>query len=246
MRRNGVKLREELGFVLWDPEPDNFTFETANLGDLAIWVSEVCGCSLPTAERSIAEPGQDQDLQRRLRDATAKHRLWTKVTPPFGKRLGWYAIARILGPEVIIETGVHDGLGSFLLLRALERNQHDGHAGRLISFDVNPTAGWLVPAHPLWEIRIESSRDGLPQVLDEESAVDMFVYDGWHHLAAERHDHELAARLSARGVLISDDAQTTHALAGVCREQSLDYFEFHEVPRHSFHSGSTLGAGRRA
>lgn len=246
-RRNGQSVRSELGFVLWDPEPNNFTFEIANDDDLAFWVSTVAGCPLPAAEEYLAEPSADGELQQTLRKATSRHRLWSKAAPPFGKRAGWYALVRVLRPQVIIETGVHDGLGSLLLLRALERNERDGHPGRLISFDVNPTAGWLVQAHPLWELRIESSRDGLPRVLDRESTIDMFIYDGWHHATAERHDHELvAAQLSPEGVLISDDAQTTHVLAGVCREIGFDYFEFCEAPRHHFHPGSTLGAGRRS
>lgn len=247
VRRNGASVWSELGFVLWDPEPDNFTFEIENLTDLAIWVSMVGRCAESEAERIIGEPFGDRVLQEHLRRATARKRAWTKASPPFGKRVGWYALARVIRPRVIVEVGVHDGLGSLLLLRALERNEDEGHPGKLISFDVNPTAGWLVRDQPQWELRIESSESGLPHVVDREGEIDMFVYDGWHRHDAERHDHAVAAdRLGALGVLVSDDAQTTRALAEICEERGLEYFEFHEVPQRHFYPGSTLGAGRMA
>jgi predicted O-methyltransferase YrrM len=149
-------------------------------------------------------------------------------------------------PSLIIETGVHDGLGSLLLLRALQRNVEEGHPGRLVSFDVNPRAGWLVGSDPLWELRIESSEQGLPEVLQASGSVDMFIYDGWHSYEDERRDLDTAAaHLGVDGVLLSDDAQVTQALAHVCRERGLAYFEFQEMPIGHFYPGAVLAAGRR-
>ncbi len=128
---------------------------------------------------------------------------------------------------------------------ALERNATDGHAGRLVSFDVNPTAGWLVGSHPLWDLRIESSHDGLPGLLNPDGELDMLIYDGWHAYDAEHADLDYALqRLSPDGLLISDDAQTTYALADLCQASELTYLEFHEIPVRHFHPGATLGAGR--
>jgi hypothetical protein len=245
VRHSGATLRHHWRFVLIEPEPDNFTYEITNESQLAEWAAVVAGCELPTAEAYIAEPSQDAILRTRLRRATAGRSLWTKPSPAFGKRLGWYALARTIRPELIIETGVHDGLGSLLLLRALERNLQDGYAGRLVSFDINPTAGWLVDTHPLWELRVQSSRDGLPQVLAAVDRVGMFIYDGWHSYDQERWDLQTAAdHLAARGVLLSDDAQVTHALSELCRERGLAYFEFQESPERHFYPGAVLAAGR--
>ncbi len=247
VRRNRASFRDNLGFVLADPEPDNFTFEIANLADLAQWTATVAGCALDLADAHIAEPRLDQALQIWLRKATGAHRLWIKAEPPFGKRLGWYGLVRAMRPRLIIETGVHDGLGSLLLLRGLERNAEDGYPGRLVSFDVNPTAGWLVGSHPLWELRIESSHDGLPAVLSEAGEIDLFIYDGWHSYDAERWDLTIAfEHLAPGGALLSDDAQITHALADLCRDHQLAYNEFHEEPVDHFHPGAVLGAGRRS
>jgi len=145
----------------------------------------------------------------------------------------------------VIEIGAHDGLGSMLLLRALELNQRDGFPGTLVSFDVNPAAGWLVGEHPLWQLRIQSSDEGLPEVV-AAAPVDMLVYDGWHTFEAEYADLRVAAdHLSANGVLVSDDAQVTRALAHLCEELGFAYSEFQEVPVDHFYPGAMLGAGRR-
>jgi predicted O-methyltransferase YrrM len=232
--------------VLWDPEPDNFTYEIVNERELATWVAMVASCEPEQMHRYLLEPEVDRALEMRLQEATAGKWLWTKSRPPFGKRLGRYALARTLRPRLIIEVGVHDGLGALLLLRALERNTEDGYPGRLVSFDVNPKAGWLVGQHPLWNLRIEASQQGLPALFSKDVVVDMFIYDGWHSYEAESADLSLTAdHLAPDGVLLSDDAQVTRALADICRDRTLAYFEFNEVPRQHFYPGGFLAAGRR-
>jgi hypothetical protein len=245
VRQNRARLRDHLAFIAWAPEPDNFTYEIANQDELAHWVATVGRADQAVARRYIAEAEADAVLASRLHAATRRHWLWVKREPPFGRRLGWYALARILKPELVIETGVHDGLGSLLLLRALERNRADGSDGRLVSFEVNPAGGWLVGQHSQWELRVQSSEDGLPEVLADASPVGMYVYDGWH-----THDDELAElktvapHLASAGVLLSDDAQVTKALAEFCRQADYEYHEFQEHPTGHFYPGAVLGAGR--
>lgn len=246
VRRAGHSPLAFAGFVLADPEPDNFTYELANEDELADWVAAVAGCAPGEARRLIDEGRFDPELARRLRAATARHRLWSKPAPPLGKRLGWYALVRLLVPAVVIEAGVHDGLGSLALLRALEHNRAAGHDGRLISFDVNPAAGWLVGADPGWELRIESTRAGLPAVLAAVPGVDLFLHDSDHAYAHERFELDaVAAHLRPGGVLVSDNVHATSALAEVCAERGLDYHVFTERPCGHFYGGGAVGAGRR-
>lgn len=245
VRRSGHSVRRQWRFVLASPEPDNYTYAITNEAELANWAAGVARCDEATAQALVEEPAHDAELADRLRSATAQHRLWTKPVPPFGKRLGWYALARALRPRRVIEIGAHDGLGSLLLLRALELNQREGHPGTLTSFDVNPAAGWLVGEHPQWKLRIQSSAEGLAQVISPSTPVDMLIYDGWHTFEAEYADLRVAAEhLSPQGVLVSDDAQVTQALARLCEELGFDYSEFQEVPVDHFYPGAVLAAGR--
>ncbi len=246
VRRSGGAVRDNLAFVLADPEPDNFTYELANESELAAWVGNVCGGRAAEAQQVMAEAREDPLLRDRVRRAAAGRWWWSKPEPPFGKRLGWYAIARLVRPRLIVETGVHDGLGSLLLLRALELNAQQGADGRLVSFDVNPAAGWLVGADPRWELRIESSRAGLPAVLNRQVPVGMFIHDSLHTYENERWElATVAPRLAAGGVLISDNAHVTRALAETCASFGFEYHEFAERPAGHFYPGGAVGAGRR-
>jgi Methyltransferase domain len=245
VRSVGAPLSRHLGYVLADPEPDNFTYELANWDELEAFVADVCGADRATVAELIAEARTDQLLARRLRDATASHRLWSKREPPLGKRLAWYALARLVRPELIVETGVHDGLGALVLLRALERNAQEGTAGRLVSFDINPAAGWIVGSDPRWELRIEPALEGLPARLEAGPAVGIFIHDSLHTYENERAELLLAgAHLAPDGVLITDNAHGSPALRDSCEELGLRYFEFHERPAGHFYPGGAMGAGR--
>lgn len=244
VRSVGGSLGANLRFVLSDPEYTNFTFELANEDQLVTWVAGTCDSPTEEIARLLEEARNDPILAARLHRATASRWWWTKRSPPFGKRLAWYALARVLKPKLIIETGVHDGLGSMLLLRALERNADEHAPGRLVSFDINARAGWLVDRHPLWELRIESSRAGLAAVLEQQGPVGIFIHDSLHTYEHERFEFELAAsHLAPGGLLVTDNAHGTHALADVCQSRGLRYVEFHSASRDHFYPGEATGAG---
>jgi Methyltransferase domain len=246
VRRVGAPLLANLRYVLIDPEPDNFTYELANDVELAGWVQAVSRRAPEQINRLLAEARADSVLAARVRGATARRWWWSKRSPPFGKRLGWYALTRLVQPELIVETGVHDGLGSVVLLRALERNAKEGAPGRLVSFDINRAAGWIVGAHPLWELRIESTQAGLDAVLEAGPPVGIFIHDSLHTYENERYELRTAAlHLAPDGVLISDNAHATRALADTCEEFGLQTFAFHERPLGHFYTGGVMGAGRR-
>lgn len=247
VRRKGSRLRDHAAWILTAPEPDNYTYEISNYDDLARWVAGVSGVSDATAGALVAEPATDDVLRSRLRRATAGHRWWWSFrSPAFGRRAGWYALVRALRPRVVIEVGAHDGLGSLLLLRALERNADSSSPGRLISFDVNPAAGWLVGTHPYWEMRIEDSRQGLRTLLPGIEPVDLFLYDGWHTADAELADiGAVLPSMSADGLLVSDDAQVTGALARIADAHRLAYHEFSERSIGHFSPGTVTAAALR-
>jgi predicted O-methyltransferase YrrM len=241
VRRVGAPVLSNLRYVLSDPEPANCTYELGNEDELAAWVADVAGVERAVAAAALAEPRADEELRVRLRKATHGRWLWSKAEPPFGRRAAWYAIARLLAPQLVIETGVHDGLGSLLLLRALERNGGDG---RLVAFDINPAAGWIPGPDPRYELRIERAVDGLSTVLASSPPVGLFIHDSLHSYDNERAELELgAARLAPDGVLITDNAHGTRALADVCASHGLRYSEFFERPRGHFHPGGGMGAG---
>lgn len=241
----GAPVLPNLGYVLLDPEPHNYTYALANRSELIDFAASASATPREAIAGYHAELENDAELRERLRAATRGHWWWSKPLPEFGRRAAWYLLARALKPALSIETGVHDGLGSLVILRALERNAAEGTAGHLISFDINPAAGWLVGEHPQWSLRIEATREGLPPVLEERPPLGLFIHDSWHSYENEFFELSAAAKtLTAAGVLVSDNAHVTTALRDLCAQRGLDYIEFREEPAGHFYPGSVMAAGR--
>src|SRR5262249_14329573 len=121
-------------FILSNHETDNFTYDLENVDELSSMLAHALGFEEARVRRVIAELEDDEatreDLRHRLRARGHRSR-----RPAYGRRLGWYAVARLTRPALIVETGIHEGIGSAVLLRAFKRNAADGAEGRLLAFD---------------------------------------------------------------------------------------------------------------
>ena len=243
-RRNGARFRDTpwrlLKFILLDPEFDNFTFEVANEAELIQFLASITGVEEKELTRYLAEtrtdPGLTTDLWRRLR-----WRLDYKRRPPLGRRATWYVLARALKPELAIETGVQDGLGSLAILRALARNAAEGRPGRLISIDTLPTAGWLVPAaeRHAWELIIGSTDDVLPRVLGAHP-VGLFLQDTGGDIELARRELEIMLPHRLPSTVFVSQTQRP-VLAAISRERGMVYREFLHRSRKHVVASSTTG-----
>jgi hypothetical protein len=244
LRMNGAPVRRYWRYLAVGAEIDNFTYELANEAELPTFIARLFGIEERAAAQLVAEARNDALLATRLADAT-RRRWWAKSSPPFGRRLGWYAIVRLVKPQLVVETGIHDGLGSLILIRALERNAEEGSEGRLIGFDIYPHAGWIVGEHPLYTRVIEPTEVALARELDGAPAVGVFIHDTLHTYEHERFELEAAAeRLAPGGVLISDNSHASKALADVSAARGLRYEFFGERPKDHFSPGAGIGAAR--
>ena len=238
LKHYGGSLADPIGrrYVLFDPELDNFTYDLANERDLVRVVATAIARDEGEIAGYFAEVHADRvlhQLPRRL--------LSQKTDPQFGRRLGWYAIARGLKPEVVVETGVHSGLGSVLLLRAIDRNG----SGLLLSFDTDPHAGWLVPetVRSHWRMIIGKTTDTLEGALAGHT-VRMVVHDSDHSYECEYFELTTALAHAAPEIaVVSDNSHVTSALPDVLSEVGVQPHFFHERPRNHFYPGATLGVG---
>jgi predicted O-methyltransferase YrrM len=231
-----------LRYLLRDREFTNLTYEIENTNELAAFVAEQLTKPLDEIEAYLSEPQRDEPFLRELR-AALRTRGDRNDEPRFGRRLGWYAVVRALRPELVVETGVHDGLGSALLLRALERNG----TGRLMGFDMTAESGWLVPAslRGRYELVLGDVRETLPRELTGRR-VDVIIHDSLHTYEHERFELALALAHGAENLaLMSDNAHASDALFDLCREHRLSYGLFRERPRAHFYPGAGLGLALR-
>jgi predicted O-methyltransferase YrrM len=146
-------------------------------------------------------------------------------------------MTRALKPEHIIETGTDKGLGSCVLAAALRRNGR----GRLTTFDVSATSGYLVSGdlERFVDRRIEPSVDGIPKLASE---VDLFLHDSLHTADYEAREYQAVAPLLSRGaVVLSDNAHVTNALASWAETVGRSFLYFAEQPADHWYPGGGIG-----
>ncbi len=124
-----------------------------------------------------------------------------------------YALVRALQPEVVVETGVANGVSSAYLLLALQKNGR----GRLHSIEIGDAAflpdgktiGWVVPdwLRERWQLHIGDSTEVLPALLAEIGPIDVFIHDSLHTYEHMMREFVCAYRfLRPYGFLLADDA----------------------------------------
>jgi hypothetical protein len=241
-----ARPRLALRYVLRDREVTNFTYDISNVDELAAFVARGLARDPGEIRRYLEEirgdGGFHAELARRLRAHPDRNDV-----PRFGRRLGWYAIVRALKPSLVVETGVHDGLGSALLLRALERNSGEGREGVLLGLDIDAQSGWLVgdDLRRRFELVIGDSARTLPEVLSGRR-VGVFIHDSAHTYEHEHLELSVALEHAAPTLaLVSDNAHATSALADVCRVHGIPYELFLERPLGHFYPGAGIGLGVR-
>ncbi len=229
-------------FVLLDPELDNFTYEIANLDDLAEFIARTLDLDRSVVASYIRELEEDAPFRTEL-NVKLRMRRDRKQVALYGRRIGWYCIVRCLRPAVIIETGVHDGLGSSVLLQALHRNQAEGHEGRLFGIDINPAAGWLIPdrLRDHLTLLIEDSAIAVPRIVYEQP-IDLFIHDSDHRYTHELQEFQtVAAGLAPAGLVLSDNSHATTALKDFSEASGRTFAFWHERPKHHFYPGAGIG-----
>ncbi len=160
-----VPFPGRMKYVLWDPEVDTFSYELANPTALIKAIAPVVGGPASELSRYVHELRQDAELHDRIRRATRFHPEH-KRDPSLGRHLMGYVCLRARRPSVAVEAGVRHGLGTLVMLRALERNAADGDEGTLVSVDIDPSAGVLVDRrNTRWEFAVGPAAALLPRLL---------------------------------------------------------------------------------
>lgn len=231
-------------YMLTGIELDNFTYDITSQSEieLAHFLSQSVNCSQNEVRFYLDEIKRDRPLRAQL-NSNLRTRYNHRSRAYYGRRVGWYALVRLLKPSLIVETGVHNGLGSSLLLRALQQNAHEGHVGRLIGVDINTEAGWLVPEslRPWFTFIAQDSTTALPDIA-AVNQIDLFIHDSDHTAEHETREYSLVSdALSSRAVILSDNAHSTHSLKDYSKEHNRTFSFWKEQPKLHFYPGAGIG-----
>jgi hypothetical protein len=246
VREEGVRLRDRpfvvTRFVLLDPETHSYTYRLGNVDELVAFAARVLDSDPGRVRAHLAEVEADPELGSRLRRRTLL-RLDAKWRMPLGNRLLWYLLVRGARPSLTVETGIFDGLGSLVLLRGLERNAREGHEGRLLSIDIDPKAGWVVPdrLRDCWERVVGDIRTDLAPAIGERE-VGLLTHDSVHSEELQRLEFELALRRAADPLyLVDQSGLELPTLRDLCARRGGEHHYFLERPQGHFYRPSGTG-----
>ncbi len=181
------------------------------------FLAAVTGQPIATIKHYFNEPFQDPKFLDYIQQCDATMRtMWSMGGDFFAKSaLLQYVVTRSLQPEIVVETGVANGISSNYILLAMQKNQQ----GQLYSIDIGEqgdasflppgkTHGWVVPEHlrDRWTLQFGDSKDLLPKVLAEVGTIDLFIHDSLHTYEHMMFEFQTAyPYLRSGGILITDD-----------------------------------------
>lgn len=141
-----------------------------------------------------------------------------------------YSLIRKHKPEKLVETGVCNGVSTWIILEGLKENGEgqlysidypfytneslelfrdetfEGYGGAAIPEGRQP--GWIIPENlrNKWELIEGKSQEKLPELLLELEYIDLFMHDSEHSTPCMIFEYELAlTNLKNEGLIISDD-----------------------------------------
>ncbi|VVE90797.1 methyltransferase [Pandoraea bronchicola] len=224
-------------------EDSNFYYKLTprNRSHLAHLLSNLTGESRSSILTYFDELENDEVLRSHISDAVRDAKYGRDIDVNYARRVGWYAIARIIKPKVIIETGVDHGVGSCVLTSALARNASEGFRGRYYGTDINPKAGKLLRGKyaEYGEILYGDSIESLKKF---SSPIDLFINDSDHSVEYEMSEyHVVAEKMTEHGVILSDNAHCSDSLDNFSVEAGRSFVFFSEKPENHWYPGGGIG-----
>ena len=174
----------------------NFYVPSASRADEVRFCCEITGEPIGAVERVFGELEENNAFIGQLRDHYNRVRQSSPILFNVGRLKVWYSIVRLAQPDVVMETGVHDGLSTALILHAMRCNGR----GTLVSIDLPSVdlpisvegPGWLVPEDlcARWQLHIGDARKLLPHLAKQYAPIDIFIHDSDHSREFQRFEYE--------------------------------------------------------
>ncbi|WGR92954.1 class I SAM-dependent methyltransferase [Bradyrhizobium sp. ISRA443] len=223
----------------------NFTYAITDGCKINLAASVASILNVPYSEVAdyFAEIENDESFKHHLARLWESHpeRYRTDDNQSIGRRMVWYAIARIRKPKLIVETGVDQGLGATVLCAALMRNSTQGHPGRYYGTDINPKAGFYLqePFSKHGEILYGDSIESLRKL---EGPIDLFINDSDHSAEYEAAEYEVVKRkLSQSAIILGDNSHVTSKLAEFSVREGRKFVFLSEEPKDHWYRGAGVG-----
>jgi predicted O-methyltransferase YrrM len=160
----------------------------------------------------------------------------SKIYP--ARRIAWYCVIRITKPELVVETGIHNGLGATVILLGLQKNG----LGKYMGVDINPDAGRLIPKELLLlaSLEVSNSIDFLNSL--KNSSIDLLITDSDHRYDFEISELESSKNsLKSEAIIISDNSHDSSALFDYSMQKGRRFAFLQENTKNHWYAGAGIG-----
>ena len=232
-------------WLFWSNEITNYTYdlEETNKQYLSSMIADILNVEFHTIMTYIREIEEDTELKRHIAEVTENSDLAFLADKEvhYGRRIGWYAFARALKPNIIIETGVDKGLGACILAAALKRNKEEGYKGTYYGTDIDLKAGYLFSGGYA-DYGCILYGDSIESLAKFDGTIDLFINDSDHSADYEADEYEtIANKLSENAIVLGDNSHCTDKLLNFSLKTNRHFIFFPEKPSEHWYPGAGIG-----
>jgi hypothetical protein len=234
-----------LKWMFTSKEDTNFTYnlEHKNLNELYKLIETVFNIDFYKIEKYSEELLNNYEIKTYLlkKIKSSNYKNFADDQIMFSRRIGWYIIARILKPKIIVETGVDKGLGSVILAEALIKNKSEGFNGKYYGTDINLKAGYLFD-----EIYSEMGQilygDSIESLKNFNQKIDLFINDSDHSAEYEKNEYlTIKNKLTPNAIILGDNSHSTDELLNFSIINKRNFVLFNEKPKNHWYPGGGIG-----
>jgi hypothetical protein len=240
-----IKYVKIIKWMLNSNEDTNYTYdlEEKNLDELYKLLEHIFDVDFIKIKGYSEELLQNDDLKtyliKKIESSNFKNFADTEIK--YSRRIGWYIIARIIKPKLIIETGVDKGMGSVILSEALIKNEKEGFKGKYYGTDINPEAGYLFDGIFRKKGKIIYG-DSIESLKNINESIDLFINDSDHSAKYEADEYKtIISKLSKNSVILGDNSHSTDELLKFSIEHGRNFVLFRERPKNHWYPGGGIG-----
>jgi Methyltransferase domain len=237
-------LRTWIAWLFKSREDGNFTYSLTQRCqiNLIAGLSTILNKSPDLIQQYLNEIQDDAEFKSHIAGLLPKHpdRYRSDLEPHVGRRMVWYAIVRAVKPDVVVETGVDQGMGAVVLCAALKLNASEGHTGQYFGTDINPLAGYFLKGEYAKFGKILYG-DSLKS-LETLEKIDLFINDSDHSASYEQAEYEMVRnKLTASAIVLGDNSHVTSKLAEFSMRYGRRFVFLAEEPADHWYKGAGIG-----
>lgn len=236
-----LRLVYKWGFRKTETHNYYYEIEELNRTYLINFCSNILNLQFGVIESYFRELENDSDLQNEIVQIWRRKGEFTDSIPAYGRRIAWYAIVRALKPSCVLETGVHQGVGSKVICKALSINAKEGFEGKYFGTDIDPSAGYLLTESDK-KIGTILYGDSIESINNFDSSVDIFISDSDHSFEYEYQEYlAVKQKMRSNSLYISDNAHISQQLFKFSQQSELVFHYMNEVPKDHWYPGGGIG-----